>query len=736
MENNKKLMYERFENNQCIEDVLNMLNDKKSVNDIFAIDGNLVIVFDEELQTSEVDDIQSVLKKVKGCGKVFSDEFELGYQGDYKSILLKLFVDNISVADFSKSEFVSMYNKPIGETIFYVYDIDDEYLEEEEDDIFDIENWEVYEFKNIHDAIAKHEDSNLQDLEPIRYTTWFDTNEPPFVYEWGVVTSDGKMKAQTREGRDLPTYAHGGKIDMRELEYTLKRIKQENPSKKVGYSFIADAPKGYRISINGKYRDEQGNYHAQGGEMEDYYDGQGDEGYGNTFEELRSQIVLGVMEDLRIPRETAEKVVWDKEEMLKDLIENHGQTNIYSLVQKAQEGDDSYAKHIETRRRMRNDENTYPKGFNQFEKGGITDDLTNYIDWNRSKGGEYEKVTNMKTLNALKENGFIEFTEETGKDRMSRGSMDKVNWPEPPHKIQPRNIKSAISPIFRFRGKEYFIGYDKGINFLNLYVLKKGERWDMYHSEENMAKGREMAKGSTHSIDLDTNNIEDEDFQKYLKSNSISYKVISRAKGTSYSQDNSIKYVGKKEALMSMIDDYFAGTQQDSIEAYKEIKKMATGGEVKKISTTTQVKRNLRGSGAFTLELEMAVYVPSTTVADQIISKTLFQKRIQEVEKYLSKLFGGYSSNAVEGGYVSQEKGLIKEDVAKVTAFGTEDAIKKNFKPLMRQISKWCEAWGQESMGFEFEGDLYYVSKDAKFSKGGKIENKPVKPKFVKNAKK
>ena len=54
----------------------------------------------------------------------------------------------------------------------------------------------------------------------------------------------------------------------------------------------------------------------------------------------------------------------------------------------------------------------------------------------------------------------------------------------------------------------------------------------------------------------------------------------------------------------------------------------------------------------------------------------------------------------------------------------------------MRQISKWCESWGQESMGFEFEGDLYYVSKDAKFSKGGKIENKTVKPKFVKNAKK
>ena len=46
------------------------------------------------------------------------------------------------------------------------------------------------------------------------------------------------------------------KVDMAELEYTLKRVKKENPGKKVGYIFIQDAPKGYKISIDGKYVNE------------------------------------------------------------------------------------------------------------------------------------------------------------------------------------------------------------------------------------------------------------------------------------------------------------------------------------------------------------------------------------------------------------------------------------------------------------------------------------------------
>lgn len=49
------------------------------------------------------------------------------------------------------------------------------------------------------------------------------------------------------------------KVDMAELENTLKRVKKENPGKKVGYIFVQDAPKGYKISIDGKYTNESFN---------------------------------------------------------------------------------------------------------------------------------------------------------------------------------------------------------------------------------------------------------------------------------------------------------------------------------------------------------------------------------------------------------------------------------------------------------------------------------------------
>jgi len=45
-------------------------------------------------------------------------------------------------------------------------------------------------------------------------------------------------------------------VDMEELQDTLKRVKKENPGKKIGYAFIKDASKGYKISINGEYVNE------------------------------------------------------------------------------------------------------------------------------------------------------------------------------------------------------------------------------------------------------------------------------------------------------------------------------------------------------------------------------------------------------------------------------------------------------------------------------------------------
>jgi len=141
---------------------------------------------------------------------------------------------------------------------------------------------------------------------------------------------------------------------------------------------------------------------------------------------------------------------------------------------------------------------------------------------------------------------------------------------------------------------------------------------------------------------------------------------------------------------------------------------LAKGG-----SLEDRIKKRLGEN--FELPIELAVYVPSTEKANQIVSKRDYASRIDEVRSYLANLFGGYSSEGIDGGYVSDEKGLIQEDVTKVTAFATKENFEQKLESLITQIKKWCGAWGQESMGFEFEGDLFYISKDGKFMEGGNI---------------
>jgi hypothetical protein len=131
------------------------------------------------------------------------------------------------------------------------------------------------------------------------------------------------------------------------------------------------------------------------------------------------------------------------------------------------------------------------------------------------------------------------------------------------------------------------------------------------------------------------------------------------------------------------------------------------------IATKNKLKKN------FDLPFEVAVYVPSTSDANKNISKQDFEKRINEVSEYLANVFGGFSSNEVSGGYVSSEKGLIKEGVHKVTSFASKENLDSNMKKLISQIKKWCKDWSQESIGLEFEGDLYYLSETAEYKNGG-----------------
>lgn len=110
----------------------------------------------------------------------------------------------------------------------------------------------------------------------------------------------------------------------------------------------------------------------------------------------------------------------------------------------------------------------------------------------------------------------------------------------------------------------------------------------------------------------------------------------------------------------------------------------------------------------FHLPLETAVYVPSTKFDKKVPDKE-FRKRIAETRKKLSELFGGYTSIKAIGGFISDKKGLIKEDVIVVISFAENKSFLKNRTKLKNWLIKKKKDWKQESIGFEFENDLYYL---------------------------
>ena len=121
----------------------------------------------------------------------------------------------------------------------------------------------------------------------------------------------------------------------------------------------------------------------------------------------------------------------------------------------------------------------------------------------------------------------------------------------------------------------------------------------------------------------------------------------------------------------------------------------------------------------FHLPMEVAVYVPSTSNVDKEISATEMKSRVKEVETYLAETFGGFTSSEKVGGYMSENSGIVTEKVVPVTAFATTESFSKNKSKLVNKMAVWAKKWGQEAMGLEFEGDLYYVPQ--KFKKGGRL---------------
>ena len=115
----------------------------------------------------------------------------------------------------------------------------------------------------------------------------------------------------------------------------------------------------------------------------------------------------------------------------------------------------------------------------------------------------------------------------------------------------------------------------------------------------------------------------------------------------------------------------------------------------------------------FHLPIETATLVPETNKTQKPIKTEEFKKRTIETENKLTKLFGGFTRTRTIGGYKldkGKNKGkTVREKVNKVTCFAERTKFLKHRKEFETYLQKKGKEWGQESIGLEYEGDLYYI---------------------------
>jgi len=158
----------------------------------------------------------------------------------------------------------------------------------------------------------------------------------------------------------------------------------------------------------------------------------------------------------------------------------------------------------------------------------------------------------------------------------------------------------------------------------------------------------------------------------------------------------------------------------ERLDYYQRLKaaKLAKGDMIKHIMARGGRTPSLpKADKMFHLPVEMAVYVPSTSNIDKQINDKEMRNRVDEVSITLSNMFGGYTSSEAVGGYVASDKNLVNEKIIRVVSYSTKDSFNKNKSDLMNKLARWAAEWGQEAIGYEYEGDLYYI--DAKYEDGG-----------------
>lgn len=286
--------------------------------------------------------------------------------------------------------------------------------------------------------------------------------------------------------------------------------------------------------------------------------------------------------------------------------------------------------------------------------------------------------------------------------------MAKGGEVEAEHYWKPINEETVEDSLYK-----YYYDYPKGTTFDGrIWVSFKG----LSHSKDNLYERIDAIRNNVHWVSY---TISDEPKSAYGTEGSWSSIYISIGNLTA----NEIR-----EILLGSEGDSSLPTRVGEDLETEGIKAGELGfetyGKYVDLEVNTEGEEDEYAKGGaldkeFKFTKNFVIYVPSTSNVGDTISKSELEKRVKEVEKYVADEFGGYTETETEGGYKSTSGDIIEEDVVKVSVFAQNDDWKKNEGKVVAKVKEWAKKWGQEAIGFEYEGDLYYIDDDGKFTLGG-----------------
>lgn len=107
----------------------------------------------------------------------------------------------------------------------------------------------------------------------------------------------------------------------------------------------------------------------------------------------------------------------------------------------------------------------------------------------------------------------------------------------------------------------------------------------------------------------------------------------------------------------------------------------------------------------FVLSHKLTVYVPATVNINQQIDNTTY---VNSTAELLSNLFGGATSSAAIGYWMSDTAGLVRENTTVVFAFA-KDLEDEGLKIIVEHCKTMKKELSQDAIALEIDGKMYFV---------------------------